>query len=114
MKELSKIALAVEPSTTMAIDAMFKQMKAEGQNVIGFGAGGPGKMRGFFHPGGPRVSDSGPLRPVFFPIRAAKKDDAESPAPSLAYLFVFFMKSITAYRKRPPARHGPTPRQGPA
>ena len=30
MKELSKIALAVEPSTTMAIDAMFKQMKAEG------------------------------------------------------------------------------------
>ena len=41
MKELSKIALAVEPSTTMAIDAMFKQMKAEGQNVIGFGAGEP-------------------------------------------------------------------------
>lgn len=31
MKELSKIALAVEPSTTMAIDAMFKQMKAEGR-----------------------------------------------------------------------------------
>ena len=41
MKELSKIALAVEPSTTMAIDAMFKQMKVEGQNVIGFGAGEP-------------------------------------------------------------------------
>ena len=41
MKELSKIALAVEPSTTMAIDAMFKQLKAEGQNVIGFGAGEP-------------------------------------------------------------------------
>ena len=41
MKELSKIALAVEPSTTMAIDSMFKQMKAEGQNVIGFGAGEP-------------------------------------------------------------------------
>ena len=41
MKELSKIALAVEPSTTMAIDAMFKQMKAEGQDVIGFGAGEP-------------------------------------------------------------------------
>ena len=35
--------------------------------------GGPGKIRGFFHPGGPRVSDSGPLRPVFFTIRAAKK-----------------------------------------
>ena len=41
MKELSKIALAVVPSTTMAIDAMFKQMKAEGEDVIGFGAGEP-------------------------------------------------------------------------
>ena len=41
MKELSKIALAVEPSTTMAIDTLFKQMKAEGQDVIGFGAGEP-------------------------------------------------------------------------
>ena len=41
MKELSTIALAVEPSTAMAIDSMFKQMKAEGQDVIGFGAGEP-------------------------------------------------------------------------
>lgn len=41
MKELSKIALAVEPSATMAIDSMFKQMKAEGIDVIGFGAGEP-------------------------------------------------------------------------
>ncbi|MCF2661010.1 pyridoxal phosphate-dependent aminotransferase [Pseudoflavonifractor phocaeensis] len=41
MKELSRIALAVEPSATMAIDSMFKQMKAEGQDVIGFGAGEP-------------------------------------------------------------------------
>ena len=41
MKELSKLALAVEPSTTMAIDSMFKQMKAEGLDVIGFGAGEP-------------------------------------------------------------------------
>ena len=39
MKELSKIALAVEPSSTMAIDTLFKQMKAEGQDVIGIGAG---------------------------------------------------------------------------
>ena len=29
MKELSKIALAIQPSTTLAIDSMFKQMKAE-------------------------------------------------------------------------------------
>ena len=35
MKELSKLALGVEPSTTMAIDSMFKQMKAEGLDVIG-------------------------------------------------------------------------------
>jgi len=41
MKELSKIALAVEPSATMAIDTMFKQMKADGIDVIGFGAGEP-------------------------------------------------------------------------
>ena len=30
MKELSRIASAVQASTTMAIDAMFKQMKADG------------------------------------------------------------------------------------
>ena len=41
MKELSKIALAIQPSTTLAIDSMFKQMKAEGQDVVGFGAGEP-------------------------------------------------------------------------
>ena len=41
MKELSRIATAVQASTTMAIDAMFKQMKADGIDVIGFGAGEP-------------------------------------------------------------------------
>ncbi len=41
MKELSKIALEIQPSSTMAIDTMFKQMKAEGMDVIGFGAGEP-------------------------------------------------------------------------
>ncbi|MGE4277474.1 MAG: pyridoxal phosphate-dependent aminotransferase [Lawsonibacter sp.] len=41
MKELSTLALAIQPSSTMAIDSMFKQMKAEGQDVIGFGAGEP-------------------------------------------------------------------------
>ena len=41
MKELSTIAQAVRASTTMAIDAMFKQMKADGVDVIGFGAGEP-------------------------------------------------------------------------
>lgn len=41
MKELSKIAQAVSPSTTMAIDAMYKKMKADGIDVIGFGAGEP-------------------------------------------------------------------------
>ena len=35
MKELSRIASAVQASTTMAIDAMFKQMKADGVAVIG-------------------------------------------------------------------------------
>ena len=41
MKELSTIAQAVQASTTMAIDSMFKQMKADGGDVIGFGAGEP-------------------------------------------------------------------------
>lgn len=41
MKELSRIALAINPSTTLAIDAMFKQMKADGLDVVGFGAGEP-------------------------------------------------------------------------
>ena len=41
MKELSRIALAIVPSATMAIDSMFKQMKADGLDVIGFGAGEP-------------------------------------------------------------------------
>ncbi len=41
VKELSRIARGVRASTTMAIDSLFKQMKAEGQNVIGFAAGEP-------------------------------------------------------------------------
>lgn len=41
MKELSRVAQAVQASTTLAIDAMFKQMKADGIDVIGFGAGEP-------------------------------------------------------------------------
>lgn len=41
MKELSHIALGINPSSTMAIDTLFKQMKAEGQDVIGFAAGEP-------------------------------------------------------------------------
>lgn len=41
MKELSKIASAVKASTTLAVDAMAKQMKADGLDVIGFGTGEP-------------------------------------------------------------------------
>lgn len=41
MKELSRIAESVQASTTMAIDSLFKQMKADGVDVIGFGAGEP-------------------------------------------------------------------------
>lgn len=41
MKELSHIAEKIQASTTLAIDAMFKQMKADGIDVIGFGAGEP-------------------------------------------------------------------------
>ena len=41
IKPLSQLALKIQPSTTLAIDSMFKQMKAEGQDVVGFGAGEP-------------------------------------------------------------------------
>lgn len=41
MKELSRLAKNVNPSTTLAIDAMAKQMRGDGLDVIGFGAGEP-------------------------------------------------------------------------
>jgi len=41
VKELSRIAQSIHASSTMAIDSLFKQMKAEGQDVIGFAAGEP-------------------------------------------------------------------------
>ena len=41
MKELSCLASQVQASSTMAIDALAKQMKADGVDVIGFGAGEP-------------------------------------------------------------------------
>ncbi len=41
MKALSNLAQGVHASTTLAIDSMFKQMRAQGVDVIGFGAGEP-------------------------------------------------------------------------
>ena len=41
MKELAQTASAVQVSSTMAMDALAKQMKADGVDVIGFGAGEP-------------------------------------------------------------------------
>ena len=41
MKELSRVYSAVAPSATLAVDAKYKQMKAEGIPVVGFGAGEP-------------------------------------------------------------------------
>ena len=41
MKPISSIARGISPSATMAIDAMAKQMKASGIDVISFGAGEP-------------------------------------------------------------------------
>ncbi len=41
LKELAQIASAVQASSTMAIDALAKQMKADGVDVVGFGAGEP-------------------------------------------------------------------------
>ena len=41
MKELSGIASAVRASTTLAVDSLAKQMKADGLDVVGFGTGEP-------------------------------------------------------------------------
>ena len=41
LKMLSQKALQITPSPTLAIDSKAKQMKAEGKDVIGFGAGEP-------------------------------------------------------------------------
>ena len=38
---LSEKAKKISPSTTLAIDAKFKEMKAQGMDVVGFGAGEP-------------------------------------------------------------------------
>ena len=39
--QLSKKALGITPSLTLGIDALSKQMKKEGKDVVGFGAGEP-------------------------------------------------------------------------
>ncbi|MGE4485638.1 MAG: pyridoxal phosphate-dependent aminotransferase [Oscillospiraceae bacterium] len=41
MKQISQVASGIAPSATLSIDALAKQMKADGINVIGFGAGEP-------------------------------------------------------------------------
>ena len=41
MKKLAQTACAVQASSTMAMDALAKQMKADGVDVLGFGAGEP-------------------------------------------------------------------------
>ncbi len=41
LKPISKIASQIQASTTLVIDAMFKDMKASGIDVVGFGAGEP-------------------------------------------------------------------------
>lgn len=41
MKELSKLATSVQASTTIAIDTLFKEMRAQGLDVIGFSVGEP-------------------------------------------------------------------------
>ena len=39
--ELSKKAAAVRPSSTLAITAKAKELRAQGMDVVGFGAGEP-------------------------------------------------------------------------
>jgi aspartate aminotransferase len=39
--KISKRAAAITPSATLAVSAKSKQMKAQGLDVVGFGAGEP-------------------------------------------------------------------------
>lgn len=39
--KLSKKALSISPSPTLSIDAKYKGMLADGEDVVGFGAGEP-------------------------------------------------------------------------
>ena len=41
MREISRIASSVQASTTLQVDALYKQMKADGKDVVGFAAGEP-------------------------------------------------------------------------
>lgn len=41
MKELSRIASSIAPSSTLAINSLYQQMKAEGKDALGFGVGEP-------------------------------------------------------------------------
>ena len=41
VKPISKIASAISPSATLAINALYKQMQADSIDVVGFGAGEP-------------------------------------------------------------------------
>ena len=41
VKPISKIASAISPSATLAINALYKQMQADGIDVVGFGSGEP-------------------------------------------------------------------------
>ena len=38
---ISKKAMGISPSPTLSIDSKFKEMKANGEDVVGFGAGEP-------------------------------------------------------------------------
>jgi aspartate aminotransferase len=41
MKELSNVACSVEPSATLSVDSLAKKLKADGLDIVGFGAGEP-------------------------------------------------------------------------
>ena len=70
MKPLSTLAEAVHASSTMAIDSMYKNMKAQGIDVVGFGAGEPDFP--------PRIISKRPasvrwqrIRPSILPLRVS-------------------------------------------
>ena len=58
--KLSKLAKTLKPSATLAITAKAKELKSQGIDVIGFGAGEPEATPGRTSPGAEQQTRQGP------------------------------------------------------
>ena len=70
MLQISRRAAQIAPSATLAIDTRAKALKAEGRDVVGFGAGEPDfDTPEYVRAAAQRAIDEGP-HPLYPPCRA--------------------------------------------